>query len=499
MSLLKKIKYLGKNISMLYVEDDKDLLKEMTTYLNLFFNRVDTALNGEEGLEKFSKNSYDIVITDIQMPKINGIEMIKKIREQNSNQKILITTAFSEVHYLLKAIELDVDGYILKPIDFDNLNTVLYKTAGIIRMQKENIRYKTNLEEMVKIKTAQNLILQKEQIDNYEQTLLSLVKLVEKRDTYTGGHSQRVAKYSKMIAQQMNFSPQECELVYKAGILHDIGKIETPDAVLLNPGKLNKLEFSLIKEHVKTGTNMLQKIPMYKELSKIIAQHHERHDGKGYPANIQGDEILPLAQIMIVADAYDAMTTNRIYKPRMSKTKALKELSTFSGTQFNPIVAEQAIKVFKDIEIDEGIAQLPATYMEEKKFAFFFEDQLTGAHNKTQLELILVQNINRKLPQYLIVLLLHNFNTYNKKYGWNNGDLLLKQVVKMLQNKFGDCCIFRLEGDDFVILSDKKLKSSFLEIKDFLIKSGNIVQLETKEFNLEKQQIKSTEDIKKLI
>ncbi|NOX15613.1 MAG: response regulator [Epsilonproteobacteria bacterium] len=499
MPLLKELKKLGQNISILYVEDDKDLLQGMTNYLKLVFARVDTAQDGEEGLEKYSKNSYDIVITDIQMPKINGIEMIKTIRKQNLNQEILITTAFSEVHYLLKAIELDVNGYIVKPINFDKINATLYKVVSTINMQKENIRYKTKLEEMVEEKTAQNLLLQKEQIDNYEQTLLSLVELVEKRDTYTGGHSQRVATYSKMIAQQMNFSQQECELVYKAGILHDIGKIETPDAVLLNPGKLNKLEFSLIQEHVTTGANMLQKIPMYKELSKIIAQHHERHDGQGYPAKIKDNEILPLARIMIVADAFDAMTTNRIYKLRMSKIKALKELSTFSGTQFNPTVAKHAVEVFKDIEVDEGITQLPSTYMEEKKFAFFFEDQLTGAHNKAQLELTLIQNINASLTKYLIVLLLHNFSSYNKKYGWDSGNLLLKRVTKILQNKFGDCSVFRLEGDDFLILSNKNLKTNFLEIKDFLVKSGDIVQLEIKKFNTRDQQIKSTDDIKKLI
>ncbi len=499
MSILKELKKLGENISILYVEDDIKLLEGMANYLKLIFASVDIAKDGEEGLKKYNNNNYDIVITDIQMPVINGIEMIKAIREQNFNQEILITTAFSEVHYLLKAIELNVNGYIVKPINFDKINTTLYKVVSTINMQKENIRYKTKLEEMVEVKTAQNLLLQKKQIDNYEKTLLSLVELVEKRDTYTGGHSQRVAKYSKMIAKHMNFSEQECELVYRAGILHDIGKIETPDAILLNPGKLNKLEFSLIQEHVKTGANMLQKIPMYEALSKIIAQHHERHDGQGYPEKIKGDEILPLAKIMIVADAFDAMTTNRIYKPKMSKTKALKELSTFSGRQFNPTVAKYALEVFKDIKVDEGIAQLPSTFMEEKKFAFFFEDQLTGAYNKAQLELKLIQSKNTKLTYYLTILLLHNFSSYNKKYGWNSGDLLLKQVVKLLKDKFRDYSIFRLEGDDFVILADKNLKNDFSSIKDFLVKSGDIVQLEIKEFNTKDQQIKSTDDIKKLI
>jgi len=499
MVYLKELKKLGKNISILYVEDDEALLEGMVNYLSLMFKRVDTAIDGKEGLDRYKKRSYDIIITDIQMLNMNGIEMIRAIREINANQEILIATAFSEVHYLLKAIELNVSGYIQKPINFDKINTTLYKVVKTIYLQLENRRYKTKLEDMVEKKTAQNLILQKEKIDNYEQTLLSLVELVERRDTYTGGHSQRVAKYSKIIAKAMGFSKQECELVYRAGILHDIGKIETPDAVLLNPGKLDEFQFSIIKEHVSTGANMLKKIPMYKELSKIIAQHHERYDGRGYPAKVKGDEILPLARIMIVADAFDAMTTNRIYKSRMSKSDALQELSTFSRTQFDPEVAKCAINIFRDMELNEDIFQLPSTYMEEKKFAFFFEDQLTGVHNKTYLELMLVQNKNNNETRYLGILLLHNFTEYNKQYGWNSGDLLLKQIAKILTDEYKDCCIFRLEGDDFIISSDKYVDIHSPKIDELLSKTNGIIGLEIKEFKARDEKIESIGDIKKLL
>jgi putative nucleotidyltransferase with HDIG domain/diguanylate cyclase (GGDEF)-like protein len=433
------------------------------------------------------------------MPKINGIEMIKKIREENFNQEILITTAFFETHYLLKAIELDVGGYLIKPIKFDKINTTLHKVVDRINMQKENKIYKTQLEELVKEKTTKNLILQHQQIDNYEKTLISLVELVEKRDTYTGGHSKRVAKYSKMIARHMGFSKKDCELVYKAGILHDIGKIETPDAVLLNPGKLSDFQYSIIKEHVSTGANMLKKIPMYAELSKIIAQHHERHDGKGYPAKLKGSDILPLARIMIVSDAFDAMTTNRIYKPRMSKEKALQELSTFSNKQFDPIVAKHAIEVFKDMNLEVDIFQLPSTEMEEKKFAFFFEDQLTGAYNETYLELSLVQNINTNTAKYLSIILLHNFHTYNKKYGWSKGNLLLKNIADILQKTYGESCVFRLQGDEFIVFMKNYIKIKTSTLDTLIAKSGGIVTIELKELNMQKQHIKTISDLRKFL
>jgi putative nucleotidyltransferase with HDIG domain/diguanylate cyclase (GGDEF)-like protein len=499
MVLLKELKQLGQDISVLYVEDDVELLKGVASYLGLVFPSVDTAKNGEEGLEKYSKSSYDIVITDIQMPKMNGIKMIQEIKKININQEILITTAFSEVHYLLKAIEAEVSGYIVKPINFDNINRTLYRVVQRINILKENIRYKTQLEKMVEEKTTQNFALQIEKIDNYEQTLLSLIELVEKRDTYTGGHSQRVAKYSKMIAEHMSFSKQECEFIYKAGILHDIGKIETPDAVLLNPGKLDNFQFDMIKRHVLTGANMLKKIPMYKDLSKIIAQHHERYDGRGYPNKLKGDEILPLARIMIAADAFDAMTTNRIYKPRMSKANALQELKTFSRTQFDPEVAKHAINVFEKMKLVEDIFQLPSTCMEEKKFAFFFEDQLTGARNKTYLELVIVQNKDSDKTQYINLLLLHNFSEYNKRYGWSSGNLLLQQIVKILQEKYDSCCVFRLEGDDFVILTEEDIDINSTKIVELLKKSGDILHIETKKFNTEDWHIESIDDFNKLL
>ncbi|MFK5881905.1 MAG: response regulator [Sulfurospirillum sp.] len=497
MSLLKTLKESSIDIKVLYVEDDKALLESIFKYLSLIFSYVQTAENGKEGLDKYAKESFDIVITDIKMPKMNGLEMIEKIREINSSQEILITTAFSEANYLSRAIELDVSGYIIKPINFEKINATLHKVVARVNMSKENERYKMKLEEMVEQRTMQNLMLQREKIDNYEKTLLSLVKLVEKRDTYTGGHSQRVANYSKLIAKHMGFSQEECKLIYKAGILHDIGKIETPDAVLLNPGKLDDLQLSIIKEHVVTGTRLLENIPMYSGLSKIISQHHERYDGKGYPLCLKKDEILPLAQIMIVTDAFDAMTTNRIYKPRIKLKDALIELSRFSGTQFHPEVIKYAIEVLKDVRLDENIFQLPSSDMEEKKFAFFFEDQLTNAYNKTYLELIFVQNKNSYKRRYINALLFHNFGKYNSKFGWNRGNIFLKNVVSILKKHYNDSYIFRLNGDDFVVMSNGKIPINVSMFDELLDETDRVLHIEKKTSTT--KEINSLEKLEKFM
>jgi len=372
----------------------------------MIFKEVEDASDGELGLKKYKKQKFDIVITDILMPNKDGLEMAQEIKDINPMQEILFTTAFSETSYLLEAISLNAGGYIIKPINYDVLNELLYKVAQKIDIFRKQKEYENNLQKLVEQKTSQNMKLEEEKIDNYEKTLLSLVELVEKRDTYTGGHSQRVAKYCRLIAKKMGYSEQKCDLLYRAGILHDIGKIETPDAVLLKPGKLDALEYKLIQQHVVTGEELLSKIPMYKELAKIMGSHHERYDGNGYPRGLKGSEIPELSRIMILADAFDAMTTNRIYKPRMDLEKAITQIQSLSGTQFDPNIQNRANNQFI----------------------------------------------------YLKVIFVHNFAQLNSLLGWKKGDDLLNEMATVLREKYPNDFIFRLHGDDFVVASNDGIK-----------------------------------------
>lgn len=494
---IKQLKKISSNISILYVEDDTNLSASVVHYLSIIFDTVQSAKDGEEGLALYKLQDYDIVITDIQMPKMNGLEMIEKIREYKPKQEIIITTAFSETQYMMQSIALDVNGYILKPMDFDKMNLTLYKSVESIVLHKENENYKKNLEEMVQVRTQQNTLLEKEKIENYEKTLLSLVELVEKRDSYTGGHSIRVASYCKLIAKEMGYDEDSCNLLYKAGILHDIGKIETPDAVLLKPGALDTLEYNLIKEHVSTGYKLLNNIPMYKELSEIIVAHHERYDGTGYPNALIGDEIPELTRIMVVADAFDAMTTNRIYKSRMSIENAIKELKKFSGTQFDEKVIKVALIPLKNVVIDPNIGQLPSTQMEDKRFAYFFEDQITQAYNANYLDLVLIQNDS--LSKYLSVVFLHNFSSFNQKYGWDKGNVFLKDITKILHLCCKEASVFRIHGDDFIIISDSKITINESSITKLIQENGNIISIAKKEFNTATDDISSIEKLELLL
>ncbi|MDO9265819.1 MAG: response regulator [Sulfurimonas sp.] len=491
MTSVKELKELCSKLSVLYVEDDSGLREMVSDYLKKLFLNVKSAENGEIGLCEFKNSSFDLVITDIQMPCMNGIEMIEAIKNDSPEQEIIILTAFSESYYFMDAIRFDVSGYLIKPIDFDKINITLFRITNKIIAMKENKLYKQELERLVKEEVEKNNILEDEKIYNYEQTLMALVKMIEQRDTYTGGHSERVAKYCKIIASEMGCAPADCDLIYRAGILHDIGKIVTPDTILLKPGKLEGNEYGLIQEHVTAGKQMLEKIPMYKELASIIGSHHERYDGGGYPEKLKGDAIGFLSRIMIVADAFDAMTTNRIYKPRLSQAEALSEIVANSAKQFDPIVAKFAVEALKKIEVDTNSTQMPHGKIEEERFAYFYKDQITGLYNQTYLDLSLVQNSSSDIYKYINFISIHNFGNFNQSNGWHDGDVLLNSIGVYLMQTFPKYLLFRFEGDDFIILSEEEAKIDVSEIEGLLFKASDMLNISVDTFDIKAKEISS--------
>ncbi len=298
-------------------------------------------------------------------------------------------------------------------------------------------RYMLNLKTKEVIEKSEKLHEQEEQkAKDYEKFIYALVSMIEQRDSYTAGHLQRVAKYSFLIAKEMGYSMQECELLFKAATLHDIGKIATPDSVLLKPEKLSELEYNLIKEHVNVGVKMLKNIPMFENISHIIRYHHEKYDGSGYPDGLAGDEIPELSRIMMVADTFDAMTTNRIYKHKKSVNDALKEIESLSEIHYHPEVVDAAVKALSCTEITDDFNQTPITAIEQQRFVYFYKDAVTDLYNAKYLEATLINNKDTLKYKKSIVISLHKFDIYNKKHGWDKGDETLKNFAKLLYALF---------------------------------------------------------------
>jgi GGDEF domain-containing protein len=239
-------------------------------------------------------------------------------------------------------------------------------------------------------------------------------------------------------------------------MLHDIGKVTTPDTILLKPGKLSAREYALIQNHVTVSYELLSKIPMYTKLSKIVITHHERYDGTGYPNGLKGDEIPLLGRIMIIADAFDAMTTNRIYKGRMSVDDTIAEIQANSGTQFDPNIVPFATKALSLAVLNQNITQLPQNSMESERFAYFFHDSVTDNYNQDYLTLFL-QSIPNGGEYHACVFFLKNFSQYNNTFDWEAGNALLKSFADYLEKSYPNATLFRIQGDDFILISKEPL------------------------------------------
>jgi putative nucleotidyltransferase with HDIG domain len=298
--------------------------------------------------------------------------------------------------------------------------------------------------------------LEAERINNYEETILSLVDMIEKRDTYTAGHTRRVAQYCELIATQLGHSAAEIEKLKRAAALHDIGKIAIPDAVLLKPGILTPLEYELIKQHAEEGYLTLNSIDMYKELAVIMRSHHEREDGSGYPQGLRSGQIPRLSKIMAVADTFDAMISNRIYKARKDVPTALAELRQQAGIRFAADVVAAACTALGDVVPPPIVDQMPQTPLEHQRFAYFFDDQLTGTHNANYLQIMLRNGLPAHLTHAYIVLLNH-FSEINRESGWLAGNQALAGFSAVLIAQYHDVLVFRVMGDDFVLLASKPL------------------------------------------
>lgn len=347
-------------------------------------------------------------------------------------------------------------------------------------------------------KKAKELLENK--VKDYEQHIFSLVSIIEQRDSYTAGHTKRVAKYSVLIAKEMGFSPEEIDNLYRACMLHDIGKISTPDSILLKPSKLTPLEYSIIKEHVNVSYELLMHVDIYKEIAEIVRHHHEHFDGSGYPQGLKGDEIPILSQVMKVADAFDAMTTNRIYKSRQSVANAIEELQALSAKQFNAEVVRAAVAILSDIEVEHNITQRPITKIEKERFAYFYKDQVTEAYNKEYLEYILAYNkIDEYNLQCLTIVYLHNFTQYNKVNGWVQGDAMLRDFSLELQNINPSDFVFRLYGDDFILLNKEhfELKEHLQKLEQLIKESGLLFSY--KHFDIGETVLLNINDIEKLL
>jgi putative two-component system response regulator len=335
-------------IKVLIVDDEMSIRETLCTFLQHAGYHVDTAENAIKGRELFDTSDFDIVVTDIIMPRMTGIELMEHIRKTNSVCRILVMTGEATVETAAQAVKMGANGYLNKPIlkaDFlaeiaDNTEVILaQKLKRLEEMEKD--LYRDQLEDMVLSRT-----------ESLNKSMASIIYLlanvVEHRDPYTSGHQRRVGNLAAAIAQKLKHPKDFCNMVRAIGYIHDIGKIVVPTEILSKPGKISDIEYKLIQQHSQSGYDMLSKVVLPENFAIAVGQHHERMDGSGYPNNRKGEEILMESHILIVADVVEAMMSHRPYRPALGIDRALEEITINRTTKYHPQVVDACINLFKD-------------------------------------------------------------------------------------------------------------------------------------------------------
>ncbi|MCR4779702.1 MAG: response regulator [Ruminiclostridium sp.] len=300
-----------------------------------------TALKSGQALLNHVENHLpDLILLDVNMPVMDGFETMKKLKTLErdvADIPVIFLTAEDSADAESKGLSLGAMDFIKKPFVPEVLLLRVRNTIELITLQR-------SLSDEVERKSRENR-------DLFIHVVASLADAIDAKDTYTKGHSGRVADYSREIAKRAGYSPQKQNDIYMMGLLHDVGKIGVPDAVINKPAKLTEEEFELIKAHPVLGARILKNI---KEMPKLVTGarwHHERYGGGGYPDGLVGEQIPEEARIIAVADAYDAMTSRRSYRDVLTQEHVRSEIENGKGTQFDPVFADIMLSM---IDEDDG-------------------------------------------------------------------------------------------------------------------------------------------------
>ncbi len=328
---------------ILIVDDDPDIRTLVIRKLSRSGYVCDEAQDGYEALRKVVEDGYDLIIADIKMPKLNGIEMLKQLKEMEIDIPVIMLTVLRDPGTLRVAMREGAYDYLFKPIDFEDMEMAIKRAVHASRLIKKNKEYQKNLEKKVE---EQAKIIRSFYID----AIRALANALEARDEYTKGHSSRVSEIAVGIGKELGLSKEELSQLELAGLLHDIGKIGIKDIILNKAGPLSKEEMDEVKKHPEIGENILKPIIKDDIILKAIRHHHERYDGKGYPDGLRGEEIPLFARILTLADAFDAMNSKRPYREALRIEKILQEIMENSGTQFDPVVVRAFLKMLEKRE-----------------------------------------------------------------------------------------------------------------------------------------------------
>ena len=278
---------------------NRELLEELLTAEGF---KVVSVANGAAALEQLSIAPIDLVLLDVMMPQLTGFQACEKIKSNPDTYLIpvILITALSDKQDRIEGIKSGADDFLTRPVDRTEL--------------------------LARVRSLLKLKLRTDELERAESVLFTLARSIEGKDPYTHGHCERLAEYSARLGEQLNLTEEQLVALRRAGIVHDVGKVAIPDAILLKPGRLTPEEWIIIREHSVIGERICAPLKSFRLVLPIIRHHHEKLDGSGYPDGLRGDAIPLTARVLQIVDVYDALSTDRPYKKAFSITDALQTM-----------------------------------------------------------------------------------------------------------------------------------------------------------------------------
>jgi putative two-component system response regulator len=304
---------------------------------------VECAESGAAALELLKDFRPNLILLDIYMPELTGFELIDTLKADDRYKDIpvIFLTADNSRDTEIECFRKGAVDFITKPFIPDIMISRVSRSIELDTLRK-------HLQSEVERQTATAERRRQQMEELLRQVIQALADTIDAKDCYTNGHSTRVAEYARKIVKAMNGSIQEQNNIYYMGLLHDIGKIGVPDEIINKPAKLTYEEFEIIKTHPNIGARILENISAFPGVSNGARWHHERYDGRGYPDGLVGTQIPLEARIIGVADAYDAMTSNRSYRNSLPQSVVREEIERGKGTQFDPEIADVMLRLIDE-------------------------------------------------------------------------------------------------------------------------------------------------------
>lgn len=333
------------SFSLLTIDDDERLRRSIRIFFEDSGVVVFEASDGLSGLEMFRAHSPDVVLVDLSMPVMGGLEFIDQLRMESPDQPVIVISGTGDLKSAVDAVHRGVWDFVTKPIlNMAALEHTVRRCVERAILKRENNQYRIHLEQLVETRTA-------EITRTRQQIVERLGRAAEYRDNETGMHVMRMSRYAQLLALKVGMNPHETGLMQLAASMHDIGKIGIRDNILLKEGKLTPEEWTVMMSHVQIGAYIIGDDPSeLMQMARTVAlTHHEKWNGTGYPNKLAGEEIPLVGRIVAIADVFDALTSTRPYKPAWPLDTALEHLLSEAGQQFDPNLVPLFLKIVPDL------------------------------------------------------------------------------------------------------------------------------------------------------